>query len=54
MYRFLGGATAIDISVPMTFHEAVVPAVMLIAGSFGALVMALREKIGDAASLKRM
>ena len=52
-YRFLGGTTAIDISVPMTFHEAAVPAVMLIIGSFGALVMALGEKIGDAVLLKK-
>jgi putative ABC transport system permease protein len=52
-YRFLGGAAAIDISVPMTFHETAVPAVMLIAGSFGALVMALGEKTGDGALLKR-
>ncbi|MDR1581397.1 MAG: ABC transporter permease [Synergistaceae bacterium] len=53
-YSFLAGATAIDISVPMTFREAIVPAVMLIAGSFGVLVMALGEKTGDAASLKKM
>ncbi|MDR1134112.1 MAG: ABC transporter permease [Synergistaceae bacterium] len=53
-FRFLGGSTAIDISVPMTFKEATVPAVMFMAGSLGAFVMALAEKTGDAASLKRM
>jgi hypothetical protein len=38
----------------MTFKEATVPAVMFMAGSLGAFVMALAEKTGDAASLKRM
>ena len=53
-YRFLGGTAAIDISVPMTFHEVAVPAVMLIVGSLGAFVMAIGEKTGEVASLKRM
>ncbi|MDR3165557.1 MAG: ABC transporter permease, partial [Synergistaceae bacterium] len=52
-YHFLRGSTAIDISVPMTFHEAAVPAVMFVIGSFGALVMALGKKNGDEALLRK-
>jgi ABC-type lipoprotein release transport system permease subunit len=51
-HSFLGGTTAIDISVPMTFHEAAVPAVMFAAGSFGAFIMAFGEKTGDAPRLE--
>jgi putative ABC transport system permease protein len=53
-FRFLGGITAIDISVSVTFRETVVPAIMLIAGSLGVFIMALAEKTNDAALLKRM
>jgi putative ABC transport system permease protein len=51
-FHLLGDATAIDLSAPMTIHEAVIPIIMLAAGSFGGFLIALSERTGDSASLK--
>jgi putative ABC transport system permease protein len=53
VFHFLGGNTAIDLSVPLTFHETITPIAMLAVGSFGGFIIALSEKTGDSASLKR-